>query len=147
VLISEARASGHHKEARRIGFEALGKVLIVASVVCLAFILGREIIPSFYTKETSLILVASKLLIVAGFFQFFDCTQCLLVGALRGYKDTLVPTWITLVGYWGVTLPLSYFFGFVLDLKVTGVWMGLGVGLGIVSLSLFTRFRQVSKVE
>lgn len=145
VLIGEARGAKDFSGARQIGIMALKRVLVLAAVICAIFILGRNFLPGFYTSDAELIRLAGSLLVVAGLFQFFDCTQCVLVGVLRGYQDTAVPTVITLIGYWGFALPFCYYFSFVLNWGPQGVWAGLAVGLGLVSAALLWRFRDVSR--
>jgi MATE family multidrug resistance protein len=147
VMIGEARGLGNPKLARTVALSALRKILIYASLVCAVLILARQIIPSFYTSDPKLIAAASTLLIIAGLFQFFDCTQVVLVGALRGYKDTVIPTWITLFGYWGLALPMGYWLGFPMQVGPIGVWLGLASGLAVVALSLGWRFHHVSQRE
>ena len=59
-------------------------------------------------------------------------------------SDVKVPTIITFVAYWGLAIPISYVFGFVLDFGPQGIWYGLLTGLTIAAVLLFFRFRSLS---
>ena len=48
-------------------------------------------------------------------------------GALRGAGDTRSPLWITLVGVWGLRIPLTALFGHVLSWGLVGVWFATAI--------------------
>jgi MATE family multidrug resistance protein len=85
------------------------------------------------------------LLIVAGLFQLSDGIQVIGLGALRGMSDVKIPTIITLIAYWGIGLPLGYFFGFTMGQGALGVWYGLWAGLSIAAILLYYRFNNLTK--
>jgi MATE family multidrug resistance protein len=81
--------------------------------------------------------LASSLLIIVAIYQIVDCTQATMVGALRGYKDTRIPAIYSFIGYWVLALPLGLVLGYGYigePMGVYGFWLGLGLGLFIVSL-------------
>ena len=84
--------------------------------------------------------IASKLLIVAAFFQISDGIQVVVIGALRGLQDVTVPMYLTFISYWVVGFPISYYLGEFTDLKAVGVWIGLLAGLTAASVLLYMRF-------
>ena len=57
-----------------------------------------------------MVLTAQVLIVVAA-FQLFDCLQAAIIGALRGYKDTQFPMWLSISAYWLVALPVGYMLG------------------------------------
>ena len=73
--------------------------------------------------------IASKLLIVAGFFQVFDGLQAVVLGALRGMQDVNIPALIIFFSYVLLGFPTSYFLGFYTELSIVGIWIGLLTGL------------------
>jgi MATE family multidrug resistance protein len=115
--------------------------------MALLFICLNSILPVMFSKDAEIILIASKLLLFAAFFQLFDGTQVVAIGALRGMEDYKFPTWIAFIGYWVIALPLSYVFGFLMGYKVYGVWLALSLGLGFVSASLFFRIRVLLRAK
>jgi multidrug resistance protein, MATE family len=130
---------------RAAGFSAFIIVFLFMGVCALCFILFKDQLPMLFTKDPEVISIASSLLVIAAFFQLSDGTQVVGLGALRGVKDVTLPTIITLIAYWVIGLPASYYFAFKLNLGVNGVWYGLSLGLLIAAISLFFRFNYVSK--
>ena len=49
--------------------------------------------------------LTAKVLVVVAAYQLFDCLQAAIIGALRGYKDTQFPMWLSISAYWLVALP------------------------------------------
>jgi multidrug resistance protein, MATE family len=91
------------------------------------------------------ILIASKLLLVAAVFQISDGIQVVVLGALRGLQDVKVPMYITFVAYWVVGFPISYYLGKYTEMKATGIWIGLLAGLTVAALFLYIRFARLTK--
>jgi MATE family multidrug resistance protein len=135
-----------NREGVRIaGFSAFAMVLILMGVSAVCFILFRDVLPTFFSREIDVIHIASSLLVVAAFFQLSDGIQVVGLGALRGIKDVHIPTIVTLIAYWGIGLPMGYVFAFKLNYGVQGVWYGLSLGLTTTAILLFLRFNYVSK--
>lgn len=133
------------EETRRAGFTASalgGSVMALSGVT---FILLRNFLPTLYVNDPVVISYASTLLIIAALFQISDGTQAVGIGILRGLTDVKIPTAITFVAYWIVGLPVGYLFGFVLKYGVTGVWIGLLLGLTTSAVLLTLRFNIKSK--
>lgn len=130
---------------RTAGFSAFAMVLIFMGIMAMLFILLNNFLPTLFSKEGNVISIASTLIIIAAFFQLSDGIQVVGLGALRGVKDVKIPTIITLIAYWAIGLPMSYFLGFKMNLGVQGIWYGLSLGLTVAAVFLFWRFNYVSK--
>ena len=112
-------------------------VLISATYAFLAslvLVLGREVLPRIYTSDPAVLALTAEVLLIVAAYQFFDCTQATMIGALRGYKDTQYPMIISIIGYWLIALPVGTILGWGLmgwNLGVLGVldWTGLWRGL------------------
>lgn len=114
-------------------------------MTAILFILFRHHLPLLYINDSEVIAQAAILLIVAGLFQLSDGIQVIGLGALRGMSDVKIPTIITLIAYWGIGLPLGYFFGFTMGQGALGVWYGLLAGLSIAAILLYYRFNNLTK--
>ena len=89
-----------------------------------------------------MVLFAVQYLAIAAAFQLFDGAQAVLAGALRGLQDTRMPMVLALVGYWIFGFGTSVLFGFFTPLSGLGVWLGLAVGLVVVTGLLLWRWGQ-----
>lgn len=126
-------------------------VLISATYAFLAslvLVLGREVLPRIYTSDPAVLALTAEVLLIVAAYQFFDCTQATMIGALRGYKDTQYPMIISIIGYWLIALPVGTILGWGLlgwNLGVLGFWIGLGCGVGFVALFAIVRLYRTSR--
>jgi len=88
----------------------------------------------------SVIPLAISYLFVAALFQIFDGAQAVGAGMLRGLHDTRIPMLYAAVGYWVIALGVAYGLAFGLGWKGVGIWTGLAVGLGVVSVMMIARW-------
>ena len=139
---------------RRIAFSIFFLTLLIEIVFATFFLVFREWLPTLYLDQYDLtnfkdnsevILLASKLLLVAAFFQIFDGLQVVILGALRGLQDVKIPALITFISYWIVGFPICYYLGLYTNLKSVGIWIGLFTGLFVASILLYIRFNYLSK--
>ena len=122
-------------------------VIVTMGFMALLFICFNTFLPTIFSNDQEIILIASKLLLFAAFFQLFDGTQVVAIGALRGLDDYTYPTYIAFIGYWIIALPLCYLFAFTFNYKVYGVWLALSIGLGFVSIALYFRIKALLKLK
>ncbi|MDX6750777.1 MATE family efflux transporter [Geminicoccaceae bacterium 1502E] len=90
------------------------------------------------------ILLAAAFLQVAAVFQLVDCWQVIGIANLRGLRDTAVPMWIAIGGYWGLGFPTCLFLGLHTPLGGTGIWWGLAVALAAVAIAMVVRFERMA---
>jgi len=138
VRVGQARGRGDVPASNRSGWTAIAIGAMFMSFMALAFWTIPQWIVRMYTPDPVVIRAASKLLVVAAFFQLFDGIQTVTTGALRGTGDTRTPMFCHFVGYWVVGLPLGYYLCFNRGYGAAGIWSGLCSALiliGIVMLS------------
>ena len=71
---------------------------------------------SLYGNDPEFIDLTARFLTYSLFFQLADTFAAPLQGILRGYKDTVIPFYLGLVGYWGVAIPVAMAFDSLTDL-------------------------------
>ena len=149
VRIGLAAGSGRHDIIKRAGWVALGIGGVTSLTVAVLIWFGAPlIVDGFLDLENPstapLVPLALSFLAVVAFMQIFDTSQSVAAGVLRGLKDTRVPMIYALIGYWGVGLATSILLGFVAGWGGVGIWIGMAVGLAIVSLMLIGRFHRMN---
>lgn len=154
IRVGNQKGLQNFGELKRIAESILLLTLLIEIVFAALFLFGRHWFPTLYLNVDDLvnqvdnaevILIASKLLLVAAFFQISDGLQVVVLGALRGLQDVRVPTLITFVAYWIVGFPISYYLGLFTELKSMGIWIGLLLGLTASALMLYLRFNYLTK--
>lgn len=145
ILVGNAVGEQNIKLVRKNGFIAILLGMIWMSVSGILFISLRNFLPYIYIRDEEVINIASQLLIIAALFQLSDGIQAVGIGILRGLTDVKGPTIITFISYWIISLPIGYVLGFIFKLGVTGVWIGLLIGLTCSAIMLTIRFNYKSK--
>lgn len=139
--------SGQPARARQTAWVAVASTISIALIAAVIVVSGRHIIAAAYSNDPAVLELAASLMLFVAVYQVFDNCQATAIGALRGYKDTRVPMFITLVGYWFVGLPVaaSLGFGWIGEpLHVYGFWLGLAVALALVACLVCARLWFVS---
>lgn len=146
VMIGRKLGEQNFVELRKIGINNLKIAFLFMCLCGIIFILGRNILPTFFTKpeEVEVIMLASKLMIIAALFQLSDGIQVTALGMLRGLQDVKIPSIITFIAYWLITIPLGYFLCVTLEMGAFGMWIALGLGLTISAFMLVKRFLDMS---
>ncbi|MFF3816224.1 MATE family efflux transporter [Streptomyces bluensis] len=142
--VSRELAVNNLAAARRLKTTALACAAAVMAIVALVYATVPHLVlaPFFDTDDQTATNLATKLLLVAAILQFFDCTQNIGVGLLRGLDDTKGGFRVTLVGYWLVGLPAAALLGFATGWDTIGIWLGLLTGLATTATLLLRRFNQ-----
>ena len=140
IRIGQALGANEPARVRAIGFTSFALGFLIMSATGLVFAFGNEWLARAFVDDLSVSTLAARLLVIAAFFQLFDGLQVVGAGALRGMSDATVPMIACLVGYWIVFIPFAYLAAFRFGFGATGIWCGLAAALGIVGVSLFTRF-------
>ncbi|MCX4631269.1 MATE family efflux transporter [Streptomyces sp. NBC_01443] len=142
INVSRELALGNHEDARRLKNTALACAAAVMAVVGVLYLAIPKLIlaPFLDSGSDQALTIATHLLIVTAFLQFFDCAQNIGVGLLRGLDDTKSGFRITLIGYWAVGLPASWLLAYALNLDTLGIWLGLLTGLATTAALLLRRY-------
>ncbi|WP_010135873.1 MATE family efflux transporter [Ochrovirga pacifica] len=130
---------------KRIALSTLFLMIIIAIIAAIGFMSLRTYLPWVYIEDKEVVNIAAKLLIVAGLFQISDGIQVVVIGALRGLQDMVVPMWMVFFAYWVVGFPFCYYLSIKTDLGTYGIWLGLLIGLTVASILLYFRFQQLTK--
>ena len=83
---------------------------------------------------------AILLLAFAAFYQFFDSTRNILIGALRGFHDTKIPMWIGVLFMWLIAIPLGYIMAFVFHWGVVGLASSSIIAVFLGTVVIWQRF-------
>lgn len=148
IRVGQARGSGDPAQVRlavRAGFvlALITQCLSATLIVLLATPIARLYAPT----DPELVAGAALLLMYAAIFQLPDGLQVMANGALRGLQDTRIPALLTVVAYWGVGFPLTWWLGLKLGWGPGGLWIGFIGGLSVAALVLGLRLRHTLGVQ
>lgn len=149
IRVGNQKGLKDYHELRRIAFSIFMMAFLFASLFCMFFLIFRGVLPKIYVDmedvihfadNSEVVSIATKLLLISAIFQISDSIQVVVLGALRGLQDVLVPTLITFIAYWAIGFPISYYLGKEEAYGSFGIWIGLLVGLSSAAVLLYLRF-------
>lgn len=137
--------AGDRAGMARAGWTGMAVGLSFVMLAAAAMLAVPQLILSIYIDvaapaNAALVGYAVQFLAIAAAFQLFDGTQAVAAGALRGLQDTKVPMAMAIFGYWLPGFGTAALLGLGTPLQGFGVWIGLAIGLVVVSVLLLWRW-------
>ena len=136
VRVGYAFGAGDRRRAARAGWTALATSCVIMTALGLVFFLWPVVLLRVFSPDPRIIEIGVGLLAIAAAFQLFDGTQAVVTGALRGISETRMPMIVNVIGHWFLGLPVGYALCFRFGWGVTGLWIGLSIGLVVAALVL-----------
>jgi putative MATE family efflux protein len=124
----------------RIGAYNMVYLLLVAAFF---FALPRELM-GLFSEDPKVVEVGAEWLRILSYSLFVYGWWMVSVQAFNGAGDTMTPTWINVVFFWLIQIPLSWWLAVRLDWQHSGVFWGVffsETSVGLFTLWLFTRGR------
>jgi MATE family multidrug resistance protein len=154
IRVSHSRGMNDYKNLIIVARSIFLLAVMLEAFFAFIFVVFHNYLPHLFLNMSDpaqaidnkeIILVTSKLLLIAAIFQISDGIQVVVLGALRGLQDVKIPMYITFVAYWVIGFPISFYLGKYTDLKAVGVWIGLLAGLTAAALFLYIRFARLTR--
>jgi len=124
----------------RIGWMNMAFTLAVSVI----FMFFHDAIIGLFTADAAVIAIGGEWLSILAWSYFVYGWWMVSVQAFNGAGDTWTPTWINLVFFWLIQIPLAWALALPLGLAHTGVFWGVFVSetaVGVFTLWLFSRGR------
>ena len=154
IRVSHTKGMNDYKNLIVVARSIFLLAIILETFFAIIFVVFHNFLPHLFLNMTDsaqmldneeIILITSKLLLIAAIFQISDGIQVVVLGALRGLQDVKIPMYITFVAYWVIGFPISYYLGKYTELKAVGIWIGLLAGLTAAALFLYIRFARLTR--
>lgn len=124
----------------QIGRYNMGYLICIA---VLFFLLPRELV-GFFSNDAQVVDIGAQWLRILSYSLFVYGWWMVSVQAFNGAGDTATPTWINVVFFWLVQIPLAWLLALHLQLGHSGVFWAVFVSetsVGLFTLWLFSRGR------
>ena len=146
VRVGNAVGSGDWRGAQRAGWIAVamsGALMLVAGLLTTLF---AEEAAAILTDDPDVLTVLVPVLAgVVSFLVVVDSLQGVLMGALRGCADTLIPTIIYGVSFWIIGVPAGYWWGYRAGLGPNALTWSLLAALAAATAALAWRFQHLTR--
>lgn len=113
------KARDYGKTCRMIG----GVISVILAVVY--FFGARALMQLFFKEEEDIVEIGISIMHVIIFVVILQIAQVIYMGCLRGAGDTLYTAAASTVSVTVMRTAGSYFFGYVLNMGITGIWFGV----------------------
>ena len=145
IRVGQLMGQNDFRGVKRSVFVSITLGIIISLLISFTFWLFPKHIAAIYLDinnpmNTEEIDAAISLIHIAGIFQLVFGIQMITMGALVGLKDTRIPTLITVLSYWAISLGGGYLIAFTLGQKGIGLWWGLTLGMTVAAIILVLRF-------
>ena len=142
IRVSHQLGEGNLHGVRMASNASIHLVLLMNTIGAALMIGLRNYIPTLFTEDQEVIVIASQLIVVAGLFQYADGLQAVGAAMLRGITDVKVPMVIAFVAYIVVGLSVGLLCAFPLQMGATGIWIGFICGLALAAICFHIRFKK-----
>ncbi len=112
------KAQAYGKICRRIG-------LLISVILAVIYFLFGESIYRLFFEEKEIVAVGVDIMRVVIFIVLFQVSQVIYMGCLRGAGDTAYTAAASTISVTLIRTGFSYLCGFVLEMGMTGIWLGI----------------------
>lgn len=139
IRVGHAIGRKEHVSVRRAAYSSLALGALLMGCFALPMIFWPEGIVSLFLSpdhvDTALVvMLGTTYLFIAALFQVSDGIQVISGGILRGLKDTKVPMYYGIFGYWIIGFTGGYYLAFEAGFSGVGIWLGLLIGLSCTAV-------------
>jgi MATE family multidrug resistance protein len=146
VRVGHALGARDGRRAAHAGWAALAIGSVAMTAIGAVLFLWPVALLAPFSRDAGVLALGVRLLAIAATVQLFDGAQAIATGILRGAGDTRTPMVANVVGHWLVGLPVGYLLCFSRGWGVAGLWVGLSIGLVLVSIALTAAWARASRM-
>jgi len=122
--------------------------MVFTLAVSVAFFFLHDELIALFTDDAQVIAIGGEWLAILSYSYFVYGWWMVSVQAFNGAGDTMTPTWINLVFFWLIQIPLAWALALPLGWAHSGVFWGVFISetaVGLFTLWLFSRGRWKTK--
>lgn len=142
TLVGQNLGAGEPGRAEQAVWRIGWMTMVFTVSVSVAFFLWPEGIIGLLTQDPAVIAIGGEWLSILAYSYFVYGWWMVAVQAFNGAGDTSTPTWINLVFFWLLQIPLAWALAIPLRWEHSGVFWGVFVSetaVGLFTVWLFTR--------
>ncbi|HSV74640.1 MAG TPA: MATE family efflux transporter [Chthonomonadales bacterium] len=140
ALVGQRLGAQDPKGAERYAWSATWMAVLTMSAMGAVFFLAAEPFARLFTSDPRVLPVAVSYLRIMAISEPFLALGMVLTGALQGAGDTMRPTVLTAIIFWGLRIPLAHLLAIVLGWQAAGAWTAMAISTvvgGLLTVLLF----------
>lgn len=136
ILVGQSLGAKDPQTAKEVSYISVVLIIFVMSFIGFLISFFRSYIGYVYVSEPNVISILSNSFLLFPFFEVFDGIQAICSGVLRGSAKLNFGALFNFLSYNIIGIPFGLVMAFVLNWKLIGLWGGLLIGLGSVSIMM-----------
>ncbi len=144
TLVGQNLGAGFPERAEKSVWRSAALAFLFFVVVALIFFFFGEYLMLFFTKNPISIQEGKKCLNILSIGYLFFGYGMVLTQAFNGAGDTKTPTYINIVAFWVLQIPVAYLLAKYLKMGSTGVYVAITISesfLAIITIIIFKKGR------
>jgi putative MATE family efflux protein len=142
TLVGQNLGARHPDRAERSVWVATKYNVIFLGAVAVALVVFPEALVRIFTSEPDVLAYGASALRVIGLGYPLYAVGLIMVQAFNGAGDTNTPTWINVLCFWLLQLPLAYALARTFELGPTGVFAAAAIAESLLAVVAWFVFRR-----
>jgi Na+-driven multidrug efflux pump len=129
AIVGQNLGAGRPDRAQRVAWLATGLDAIIMFVLAIGLTVFAAPLVRLFDPAPEVVLAGASYLRITSFFHVLAALSIVLGRALQGAGDTVAPMVATIVGLWGVQIPLAIFLARHMTPATDGIWWSVGIAI------------------
>ncbi|MEI6166446.1 MAG: MATE family efflux transporter [bacterium] len=140
AIVGQNLGAGRPDRAQRVAWMATGLDAVIMLVLAIGLTVFAAPLIRLFDAAPQVVQEGASYLRIASFFHIFAALSIVLGRALQGAGDTVAPMVATIVGLWGVQIPLALFLARHMASPTDGIWWSVGLAIMVNGLMVTAWF-------
>ncbi len=142
TLVGQNLGAGHPDRAEKSAWRAGFFNMIFMALIGLVYLIGAPFFIRLFTQEPEVVAAGSMALrIISGGYVFYGYGM-IMTQALNGAGDTRTPTWLNILCFWMIEIPLAWSLAMHADWGQSGVYWSIIIAESVMALLAIWVFRK-----
>lgn len=142
TLVGQNLGAGNPDRAEQTSWIVAKVNMLLMLLITLLFLLLPHQLIGAFSLNPIVLKAGVECLQIMGLGMIFYGMGMVLVNSFNGAGDTFTPTWINVIAFWLIEIPLAYFLSFEFELRERGVFISIVVAESVMTLIAFFVFRK-----
>ena len=139
TLVGQALGANRKALALKFAWSTVKCGVVIVTIMAIAMYCSAPLIFGLLTPDIAVRKLGVKVLRIMLLSEPLFAASTVIVGALRGAKDTFIPSMITIIGEWFVLIPMALLL--VKNYGLVGVWIGICANFCVRGILFLLRLR------
>ncbi|MCG3089763.1 MATE family efflux transporter [Sporosarcina cyprini] len=141
IIVGRLVGSGDKEEAYRQLWASFRRAILFTIAVVAVVMVFRYQLMRLFTDNESIIQLGASVLLLSCLLETGRTFNIVIINSLRASGDAKFPVLMGAISMVMISLPLGYFFVFVLDMGLVGIWLAIATDEWIRAIAMALRWK------